>query len=132
MAGTAGTRGPSDAWEASASYANITSSPETLSVTVPAGSYMINAQTQADNDSLTSTGLECWINAGSQQLTIGYFLVPPDFGPLAGGVASAALHATYKATASTTLTYECGQYHASETLYLDAPSLSAIQVGTLH
>ena len=133
VTGATGARGPSDDWEASASSANVTSSAYTLSVTVPAGNYTITAQALGDNTASSgNTGLECWVDAGSEQLTIGYFLVPHDLGPLAGGYVSAVLHTTYTASASTTLTFACGETVGTGTLYIDNPSLSAIQVGTIH
>src|ERR1035437_9728099 len=122
-AGAAGSTGPSDAWEkTSQTGVNATSTPVTLSVTVPAGSYDITGKAQEQNwDGTNPAALSCTLAAGST-------ILDQTFSTALANV----VHGSITATADTTFTLSCVGSNSATNVHVNDPTLSAIKVGTIH
>jgi hypothetical protein len=140
--GATGATGPSDAWEArAAGYHTITSTSfDTVTVTVPAGSYDISGTSNLLNwDATNVGGMQCILYHGaslavdkSNYLDDVWVVAPVDVGGTYGpGAATAAVHGSYTTTASTTISLNCSAY-AGTNETSNNETLSAIEVGTLH
>jgi len=131
--GATGPTGPSDAWEkTSQTEADATTTPVTLSVTVPAGSYDITGKAQEQNwDSLAPAALNCTLAAGAGLLDQTFSTAVAQ-GAWGFGDATNVVHGSFTATANTTFTFSCKGSNGATKVYVNDPTLSAIKVGTIH
>ena len=134
-AGAPGPTGPSDGYFATiAGSSPATSTAVTVSVTVPAGSYIVTGTGQEQNsDATLSASLKCSLLAGATSLAANFSTALPDStGSYGLGDAMNTLQMGYTTTASTTLSFSCIGSNGATNVSVSNPSISAIQVGTLH
>jgi hypothetical protein len=131
--------GPSDAYEATdpGVHTITTLSYETLTVTVPAGSYDISATGDELNfDGSHPGGMQVILYHGTE--VVGNYLndvwvtAPADGGGSIGaGAASATVHGSLTTATPTTISVEFSAYSSTNEVVRD-PTLSVIKVGTIH
>jgi hypothetical protein len=134
-AGAPGPTGPSDGYFATtAGSSPATSTAVAVSVTVPAGSYIVIGTGQEQNsDATLSASLKCSLLAGATSLAANFSTALPDStGSYGLGDAMNTLQMGYTTTASTTLSFSCIGSNGATNVAVSNPSISAIQVGTLH
>jgi len=134
-AGAPGPTGPSDGYFATATGSNpATSTAVVVSVTVPAGSYIVTGTGQEQNsDATLSAALKCSLLAGTTTLVANFSTaLPYSVGSYGVGDAMNTAQVGYTTTASTTLSFSCIGSNGATNVSVSNPSISAIQVGTLH
>ena len=138
-AGATGAAGPSDSYVASSSgqSAISTTTFKTLSVTVPAGSYIVTASGDLLNgDGSHPAGMQVILYRDAK-LTANYLddiwvTAPTDAGGSIGpGAASATVQGSLTVTASTAISVEFSGYSSTSETVQD-PILIVTQVGALH
>ena len=132
--GKVGPRGPSDAYEAGGvENTEITSSPKTLTLKLPAGSYDITGLTQIQNgDSAHTAVVRCTLDNGASELTSAYIDAQVDIGGEYGD-SDAVLHSRLTTSSEATVTFSCEKGGGESTsINANNPTLSAIKVETLH
>lgn len=134
--GEPGKRGPSDAYYAYNN--NALNNSKTLSLAVPAGSYVVTASMVASNsDEANWARIGCYVES-LQDETIGHFglaLVElgPAYGPAAAFYATAPAHTALSFGAGGgTIVYTCTRAEGAATVAFYQARITAVQVETLH
>lgn len=132
--GKEGPPGPSDAYEASSPEATeVSTTPKTLTVTLPPGSYDITGKAQNQNHNSTKSSLlHCELLAGTESLDEMYVNSLPDSSEYGYGDSAAIVHASLVTSATTTVTLECTNGGGATPIFVNHPTLSAIKVGAVH
>jgi hypothetical protein len=133
--GPTGPTGPSDGYgffDASEVSGGVGATPTTVaSVSVPAGSYVVNASVEASNTSMTRVGVGCTFNFNSSvTYRSGAYLAPA--GGDGASTQTLALNATTTLQSAGTIAVTCRVDTGDPAVTVFRRGLTAIEVGELH